>query len=135
MSTRATGGFEVTLAPQAPDSGFEDVGVGRMTIDKRFRGDLEATSKGQMLAAMTAVKGSAGYVAMEVVTGTLGGRTGTFVLQHTGTMSRGEPGLNVSVVPDSGTAGLTGLTGQMNIIVADGTHSYEFVYAFAPAPA
>lgn len=129
MSQRATGAFDVTLAPQAPDPGFEDVGVGRRTIDKQFRGDLSGTSKGQMLAVMTAVKGSAGYVAMEVVTGTLAGRSGTFALQHSGTMTRGQPGLLVTVVPDSGTGGLAGLTGQMNIIITDGKHFYEFDYA------
>jgi len=99
-----------------------------MTIDKQFHGDLEATSKGQMLAFSTEVKGSAGYVAMEQVNGTLRGRNGTFVLQHSGTMTRGAPQLIVTVVPDSGTGELTGLTGKMNIIIADGKHSYEFDY-------
>jgi hypothetical protein len=105
-----------------------------MTIDKQFHGDLEATSKGEMLAAGTAVKGSAGYVAMEKVTGTLKGRTGTFVLQHTGTMNRGEPQLSVTVVPDSGTGQLAGLTGKMAINIADGKHSYEFEYTLAETP-
>ena len=124
MTTHATGPFEVKLAPQAADGSP----IGRMTIDKQFHGDLEATSKGQMLAFSTEVKGSAGYVAMEQVNGTLRGRNGTFVLQHSGTMTRGAPQLIVTVVPDSGTGELTGLTGKMNIIIAGGKHSYEFDY-------
>jgi hypothetical protein len=104
-----------------------------MTIDKQFHGDLEATSKGQMLTASTDVKGSAGYVALERVSGTLrtpdGVRSGTFALIHRGTLTRGAPELNVTVVPDSGTGQLTGLTGKMNIIIAaDGKHSYDFEY-------
>jgi len=102
-----------------------------MTIDKQFHGDLEATSKGQMLAFMTVVKGSAGYVAMEQVTGKLHGQEGTFVLQHNGTMKRGEPGLSVTVVSDSGTGALEGLSGTMEIIVAEGKHSYRFQYSLS----
>jgi hypothetical protein len=100
-----------------------------MTIDKKFHGDLEATSKGQMLTAMSAVKGSAGYVAVERVTGSLNGRKGTFVLQHSATMNRGTPQLSVTVVPDSGTDQLEGLTGKMMIIIAEGKHSYDFEYS------
>jgi hypothetical protein len=99
-----------------------------MALDKQFHGDLEATSKGQMLSAGTAVKGSAGYVAMEKVTGTLHGRKGTFILQHSATMTRGTPQLSIFVVPDSGTDELTGITGSMNIIITDGKHSYAFDY-------
>jgi hypothetical protein len=99
-----------------------------MSIDKQFHGDLEATSKGQMLTAMTDVKDSAGYVAIERVNGTLNGRSGTFALQHTGTMTRGEPQLVITVVPDSGTGQLVGLTGKMTITIADGKHSYGFDY-------
>jgi hypothetical protein len=123
----ASGPFEVKLSPQTPDPADES-GLGRMSIDKQFHGDLEATSQGQMLAAGTSVKGSAGYVALERVTGALGGRSGTFVLQHSGTMDRGAPTLSVTVVPDSATGELTGLTGKMNIIIAEGKHSYEFDY-------
>ena len=126
MPTQATGTFEVKLAPQKDDSP-----IGRMTIDKQFHGDLEATSKGQMLAFMTAVKGSAGYVAMEQVTGKLHAQEGTFVLQHNGTMKRGEPGLSVTVVSDSGTGALEGLSGTMEIIVAEGKHSYRFQYSLS----
>jgi hypothetical protein len=99
-----------------------------MLIDKRFGGDLEATSKGQMLAVRTKVEGSAGYVALERVEGTLAGRAGSFVLQHSGTMTRGAQQLSIAVVPDSGTGELEGLAGQMRINIADGRHSYEFDY-------
>ncbi len=118
----ATGTFDVKLTPQP------DEVIARMTIDKQFRGDLEGTSEGQMLAFMTAIQGSAGYVAMERVTGTLGGRRGSFVLQHNGTMDRGTPSLSVTVVPDSGTEELAGLTGTMNIIIDGGKHSWELDY-------
>jgi hypothetical protein len=131
MTTRASGTFEVKLSPQAPDNEAGEAPLGRMVIDKQFHGDLEAASKGQMLAAGTNVKGSAGYVAMERVNGTLHGHSGTFVLQHSGTMSRGAQQLTVSVVPDSGTGQLEGLAGNMNIIIADGKHSYEFEYTLA----
>jgi hypothetical protein len=127
MTNRASGTFEVKLSPQVT----EDPTLGRMCIDKQFQGELEGTSKGEMLTAMTAIKGSAGYVAVERVTGTLHGRTGTFVLQHSATMNRGEPQQSVSVVPDSGTDQLVGLSGQMTIKIADGKHSYDFEYALA----
>ena len=134
MTTRASGTFEVKMSPQAPDEGAEAVGIGRMLIDKSFAGDLEGTSKGQMLAAMSSVSGSAGYVAMEQVTATLAGRSGTFVLQHNGTMTRGTPTLTVSVVPDSGTGELDGLTGTMQIIIDEGRHSYVFEYTLGDSP-
>jgi hypothetical protein len=134
MTTHARGTFEVKMTPQAPDDKADDSPIGRMSIDKQFHGDLEAVSKGQMLAAMTTVKGSAGYVAMERVSGTLGGRSGTFVLQHTGTLTRGEQQLSVTVVPDSGTGQLVGLTGRMAIIIAEGKHSYDFEYTLAKIP-
>jgi hypothetical protein len=125
MSKHASGPFEVKLTPQEDKI---DPTLSRMTINKQFHGPLEATSKGQMLAAGTAVKGSAGYVAIELVTGTLDGRTGTFVLQHSATMNRGTPTLAITVVPDSGTGQLTGLSGTMAIIIAEGKHSYDFEY-------
>ena len=124
MAKSAKGTFEVKLANQPMD----DASLGRMSIDKQFHGDLEAVSKGMMLSAGTSVKGSAGYVAMELVSGKLHGRSGTFVLQHSGAMTRGTPQLSVTVVPDSGTGELSGLTGKMAIIIADGKHSYEFEY-------
>jgi hypothetical protein len=110
-----------------PQSG-SDPRLGRMTIDKQFLGDLAGTSAGEMLTAMTETEGSAGYVAIERVTGTLGGRQGTFVLQHNGTMNRGNPQLAIHVVPDSGTGELTGLAGTMTIDIAGGKHSYVFEY-------
>jgi hypothetical protein len=134
MTTLAKGTFEVKLNPMTPYENSEGANLGRMSIDKTFHGDLEATSKGEMLTAMGTVKGSAGYVAIERVSGTLNGRRGSFALQHTGTMDRGTPQLSVTVVPDSGTDQLAGLTGKMNIIIADGKHSYEFEYAIAEKP-
>ena len=128
MPPHATRPFEVRLNPQAQEDKVGDPTVGRMSIDKQFHGDLEATSKGQMLTAMTDIKGSAGYVAIERVTGTLHGRSGSFALQHTGTMTRGVPQLSVTVVPDSGTGQLVGLTGKMEIKITDGKHSYDFEY-------
>jgi hypothetical protein len=129
VTSHASGTFEVKLNPQVDKVG--DPTVGRMSIDKQFHGDLEATSKGQMLATMTDVKGSAGYVAMERVNGTLHGRTGTFALQHSGTMTRGVPQLAVTVVPDSGTGQLVGLAGKMTINIVDGKHLYDFEYTLA----
>ena len=128
MDNHATGTFVVKLTPQAPIPEIEDATVGRMLIDKQFFGDLEASSKGQMLSTMGEVKGSAGYVAIERVTGSLNGRTGSFALQHTGTMARGVPQLSVTVVPDSGTADLAGLAGTMTIQIDAGKHSYTFDY-------
>jgi len=127
MTTHASGTFEVKLTPQGTDE--KDSTLGRMSIDKQFHGDFEGTSKGEMLTGMTSVKGSAGYVAIEKVSGTLHGRHGTFILQHTGTMTRGAPQLSVTVVPDSGAGQLVGLTGKMTIKIADGKHSYKFEYA------
>src|SRR5215216_4441460 len=123
---KASGTFEVKLSPQ--DQGA-DMPVGRMTIDKQFHGDLVGTSKGQMLMASSGnVKDSAGYVAIEKVTGTLNGRRGSFYLQHNGVMTRGVGELRITVIPDSGTDQLAGLSGKMNIIIAEGKHSYEFEY-------
>ncbi|MDB5430282.1 MAG: hypothetical protein JWP35_1398 [Caulobacter sp.] len=127
---RATGPFDVKLVPQTMAAGE---GHGRMSLDKAFHGDLEATSKGEMLAAQGQVKGSAGYVALEQVTGRLGGRQGSFFLMHTGVMDRGQPSLTVQVVPDSGTGALTGLSGRMTIDIADGKHSYGFDYELPDA--
>jgi hypothetical protein len=128
VSNQATGTFEVKLTPQTSSEGSQDANLGRMTIDKQFHGSLEGASKGQMLTAGTAVKGSAGYVAIEQVSGTLDGHNGTFILQHSATMTRGVPQLSVTVVPDSGTGELVGLSGKMNIIISEGKHSYEFEY-------
>jgi hypothetical protein len=129
MTQHATGPFEVKITPMDPAFKTEDNSLGRMSIDKQFHGDLEATSKGEMLTASTTVKGSAGYVAIERVSGTLHGRSGTFILQHNATMTRGTPQLNIIVIPDSGTGQLQSLTGSMNIIITDGKHSYDFIYS------
>ena len=128
MTGIARGTFTVKLAPLPFEGEAEGSTLGRMRIDKDIAGDLVATTKGQMLSAMTATKGSAGYVAIERVEGTLGGRRGTFVLQHAGTMDRGAPTLSVTVVPDSGTGELAGLRGDFKIVVAEGRHSYTFAY-------
>lgn len=129
MTNRAVGTFEVKLNPQ--DQGA-DMPVGRMSIDKQFQGDLAGTSKGQMLmASSSSHKDSAGYVAIEKVTGTLNGRRGSFYLQHNGVMTRGVGELTITVIPDSGTDQLVGLRGKMNIIIAEGKHSYEFEYTLA----
>ncbi|MBT9527767.1 MAG: DUF3224 domain-containing protein [Rhizobacter sp.] len=129
-TVHATGSFEVKLLPQ-PLADAES-GLGRMSIDKVFSGDLQGTSKGEMLSALTAVKGSAGYVAIERVTGTLQGRSGSFMLQHLGTMNRGTPTLTVLVVPDSGTEGLAGIAGSLSINIADGKHFYTLDYTLPP---
>lgn len=125
--THATGPFDVKVIPQEDNS--DDPLLSRMTLDKAYHGDLEATATGQMLAAGTSVKGSGAYVAIEKVTGTLSGRTGTFILQHLGTMAQNVPQLTINVVPDSGTGDLMGISGKMTIIIAPGgKHSYDFEY-------
>jgi hypothetical protein len=128
MRRIAKGEFVVKLLPLTVEGQQEGSKIGRMSIDKSITGGLVATTAGQMLSAMTDVKGSAGYVAIEKVDGTLSGKKGTFVLQHTGTMNKGTPSLSVTVVPDSGTGELVGLAGEFNIIIAGGKHSYEFKY-------
>lgn len=125
----ASGSFEVELGKLAFEGGSADSGLGRMSIDKHFHGDLEAHSLGQMLSAMSPVKGSAGYVAVERVTGVLAGKRGSFVLQHTGTMNRGTPSLTITVVPDTGTDELMGLSGRLEIKIEGGKHFYEFEYS------
>ena len=129
---KITGTFDVKLNPlDCYAKGEDGVGLGRMSIDKTFHGDLSATSKGEMLTAMTPVKGSAGYVAIEQVVGSLSGKKGSFVLQHFGTMDKGQDRLVLEVTPDSGTRELEGLQGVMVIIIEGGQHRYEFEYGFA----
>jgi hypothetical protein len=130
---RAAGSFDVKVEPQ-PDAKAPSPLLGRMSLDKAYHGDLEASGRGQMLMAGTAVKGSAGYVAMEHVTGTLLGRKGSFTLQHSGTMAHGAFQLSVTVVPDSGTEGLAGISGKMAITITGGKHLYEFEYVLPDAP-
>ena len=136
MTQLAKGPFDVKLNPQplALEDDGEGAARGRMSLDKRYHGDLDATAKGEMLTAMSGTQGSAGYVAIEKVSGTLGGRAGTFALQHSATMTRGAPDLRIIVVPDSGTGALAGLTGAMKIVIAEGgKHFYELDYDL-PSP-
>jgi hypothetical protein len=126
---RASGTFDVKLAPQASDLAPEGPNLGRMSIDKQYHGDLTATGKGEMItAAGIAVKESAAYSAVERVSGSLHGKQGSFALQHTGVMDRGTPNLTITVVPDSGTGALAGLTGKMDIIIEGKQHSYVLDY-------
>lgn len=124
----ASGTFEVKMIPQPAEDGVGDASIGRMALDKQYHGDLVATGKGQMLATRTAVEGSAGYVALERVSGTLQGRSGSFALQHSGSMARGTPQLTIAVVPDSGSGELEGLAGTLAITINGGQHSYDFEY-------
>ena len=131
VTMTARGTFEVKMTPQPQDDGAGG-GFDRLFGDKQFHGELDAVSKGQMLATRTAVEGSGAYVALELVTGKLNGRRGTFVLQHKGTMSKGHYMMDVTVVPDSGTDQLAGITGTMTIIIEGGKHSYNFEYTLRP---
>lgn len=128
---RASGTFDVHLTPQPAAPGTEAAELGRLVIDKRFHGDLDATSLGEMLSAGTPVPGSAGYVAIERVSGRLHGRQGSFVLLHHGLMDRGTPALSVTVVPDSGTGELAGIRGTLAIRIEQGRHGYELEYELA----
>lgn len=129
----ANGPFDVKIVPQGEPDKAEGSTLARMSITKQYHGDLEATATGDMLSAGTDVKGSAGYVAIERVTGKLGGRSGSFVLQHSGTLTRGAPEQSITVVPDSGTGELKGLAGKLTVIIEAGKHSYDFEYTVTPA--
>ena len=126
MPTQVQGRFEVQLQPQA-QAAADGVSTARLSIDKRFFGDLDATSQGEMLSVGNET-GSATYVAMERVTGTLQGRSGSFVLVHNGVMTPDSQSLTITVAPGSGTGELAGLSGTMGIVIADGEHGYEFSY-------
>ena len=127
---KATGTFEIKLLPLEPYAvGSDGVNLGRLSIDKTFQGDLAAQSQGEMLSALTPTEGSAGYVAIEQVSGSLHGKKGSFVLQHFGISEAEGQRLIVEVVPDSGTGKLVGLSGQMAILIEDGQHFYEFEYS------
>lgn len=128
MSTKIRGPFDVKITPQPAADPQGRWAPGRMALDKQFHGALQGTSEGVMLAVRTEEEGSAGYVAIERVTGTLDGREGTFVLQHSGLMDRGEKQLAISVVPGTGTGALAGLRGTMDIVITDGKHEYELEY-------
>ncbi len=134
MTQLANGPFEVKLNPESLSTVAEQTGLGRMSLDKQYHGDLEAVSHGEMLAFRSSIQGSAGYVAMETVQGVLGGRHGSFVLQHSSTMTRGQPQQSITVVPDSGTGELLGLSGAMIITIESGRHSYRFDYTLPDSP-
>jgi Protein of unknown function (DUF3224) len=133
MSQTASGTFSVNLQPMPFEDVADEAMLGRLSINKQIIGDLVATTQGQMLSAGTAIKDSAAYVAIERVAGSLNGKTGSFVLQHTGIMNRGVPSLTVRVVPDSGTGELVGIQGEFKINIADGIHSYKLIYSLPEA--
>jgi hypothetical protein len=134
MTKHAAGPFDVKVTSLPLSGPSEEATLGRMSIEKQFHGDLEATGSGQMLTASTEVQGSGVYVAVERVSGKLHGRTGTFALYHRGVMERGEPHLEVTVVPDSGTGELVGLAGTLQILIVEGgKHSYDFEYTLPEA--
>jgi hypothetical protein len=132
VTTQAKGPFSVKTTPQAwsesSQGSVTDHALGRFLLDKQYHGDLEATGEGQMLTAGSPDKGSAAYVAVERVNGTLHGRTGTFLLTHSGTMNKGARQLLITIVPDSGTGDLTGISGTMDIQIVDGKHNYQLNY-------
>lgn len=132
---KVTGTFEITRTAEPPYDIAPGATLSRSHFAKRFKGDLDATGDVQMTSAVSEVNGSAGYVAIERVIGKLLGREGSFVLQHAGTMKRGQPSLSVTVVPDSGTGDLVGLTGSMTIDIVDGQHHYAFEFEIEPPPA
>ncbi|PWB14591.1 MULTISPECIES: DUF3224 domain-containing protein [unclassified Comamonas] len=133
MDHIATGRFDIKLQPEGLSSVAEATGLGRLSLDKQFSGDLQATSQGEMLSFRSTTAGSAGYVAMEHVQGSLHGRSGSFVLQHSASMAQGESTQSISVVPDSATDALQGLRGSMQITIDNGQHSYRFVYQLPEA--
>ena len=127
---RATGSFEVSLQPLSNAEVSSDAMLARLLLTKKFSGDLAGSARGQMLSAGTATQGSAGYVAIDQVSGTLDGRRGSFLLQHSGCMNRGVPTLSIKVIPDSGTDELAGISGTLSINIVDGKHFYDFLYSF-----
>jgi len=135
MTRHAEGTFDVKTTPLAADDTLAGTQIGRFSLVKQYHGDLDASSKGEMLGAGQPSTGNGGYVAIEQVTGTLSGHTGSFALQHIGTMEGGSYKLSVAVVPGSGTGELTGIGGTLTIIIAAGKHSYTFDYTLPSAPA
>ncbi len=133
MTRTVSGSFDITRTAEPPFDAADGVVLGRMRFDKTFRGALEATSVVHMTSAMTSVKGSAGYVAVERITGSLAGKAGSFVVLHTGLMDRGAPSLTITVVPDSGTGELVGLAGEMAIEIVEGEHRYRMTYTLGGA--
>jgi hypothetical protein len=133
MKSQACGSFDVSLKPLEPYNQTKSALLARMSIDKQFHGELEAVSQGEMLSGGNPAKGAAGYVAMERVEGSLQGRKGSFCLQHNATMDSGAHQLNIIVVPGSATGELVGLGGKMDILIAEGKHSYVFDYELPDA--
>ncbi len=133
MPSIAKGSFSVDMKPLGEAAVADGVSLGRLSLHKQFEGDLMARSEGEMLTALTPVKGLAGYVAIERVTGTLDGRSGSFVFQHSGTMNAGDQRLSITVVPASGTGELSGLSGSFTLRIDEGRHFYEFEYALPAA--
>jgi hypothetical protein len=125
-----TGTFEITMSGEPPFDVVDGVSLGRARFDKRFSGPMTATSRVEMLAARTPNAGSAGYVAIERITGSVEGKQGSFVAMHLGVMNRGADSLTITIVPDSGTGELTGIRGTMNIRITDGQHHYELDHTF-----
>ena len=134
MEQRATGTFTVKMVPETDDGAAAGAALGRLALNKEFSGDLVGTGAGTMLTAMSGKTGSAGYVAIERVTGTLHGKHGSFVLQHTGVMTRGAPSLAITIVPDSGTDALTGIAGSFAIDTSGGGHAYVLTYTLPASP-
>jgi hypothetical protein len=134
MTERAVGTFEVKITPQAADTPAEGSPLARLSIDKQYHGDIEGTGTGEMLSAGTAIKNSAAYVAVERVSATVRGRAGTFALVHVGTMNRGAPQLSITIVPDSGTGELAGISGSYGIEIENGRHSYWLEYQISDTP-
>ena len=135
VAARAKGSFDVKLVPLTEGDRKDAWAPGRMSIDKQFKGDLEATSQGEMAMTGTEVQGSAGYTAIEKITGKLHGRAGTFVLQHFAVMARGVPGeWIILVIPDSGTGELKGLTGRLTITITGKEHAYALDYSLPERP-
>jgi hypothetical protein len=128
MTQVASGTFSVEMKPQGEPNAVDGVSLGRMSLNKKFEGDLQGTGQGEMLTALTPIKDSAGYVAIERFTGTVHGRSGSFVFQHSGTMNQGAQQLSIAVVPGSGTGALLGITGTFRLNIVDGKHLYEFEY-------
>ena len=126
----ATGAFEVKMTPQAQDEAG-GVAMARMRVDKVFSGGLAATASGEMLTAAGGVKGSAAYVVIERVTGTLDGKAGSFAFMHSATMNRGVPEQRITVVPDSGSGALAGLAGSMTMTITADGHFYDLAYTLA----
>ena len=134
----AKGTFVVKINPVDGSALAQEAGIGRMTIDKTFSGDLEGTSKGEMLTGATESTGAMAYVAMERVTGKLNGRSGSFLLMHNASMLKSDPaggGMQITVVPQSGTEELAGMSGKLTIVIDAGKHSYDLEYELPPAPA